>query len=475
MKDLFDIAVIGSGPGGYRAAVLAALRGQRVAIVEKGEWGGCCLNRGCVPKKDWHYSARLIAASRSFATRGISGRFDVDLAQAWNHQKAVVRRVQESYLDYMKRLGVATFHGIATLESSHSLRIRAPTDEYLIEAKNTIIATGSRPSIPSEFKPLSRRVLTTDMLFDASPPPGRRVAVIGGGFIGAEFAFILAMFGLEVQWIVRRAPLARTLFSAQALNTLKQAMLSYGVEPIENAVIERCEQNRDGVSVLLSGGRRFATDWLLLGTGRVPVTDELALEKVGVKLDERGFIQVNDWLQTTAPNIYAIGDCISDHMTANHAMADAGVVVHNILAGSARDAWRQRDVLWVPEVIYSAVEMARIGLNEDLAEESGLEPAVGFAAFDTSPCALGQDDARGFVRLIADLDSGALLGGEVVGSEAGELIHILSLAPDHATALHWLARAKVNHPARAEEFVNAAETLASKWGLQSRVFGTAGP
>lgn len=474
MNSAFDIAVIGSGPGGYRAAVLAALRGQRVAIVEKGEWGGCCLNRGCVPKKDWHYSASLVAASRGFNARGISGRFDVDLIQAWEHQKAVVRKVQESYLDYMKRLGIVAFRGTATFESPHSLRIRAEGCENRIEAAHIIIATGSRPRIPGKIKPVAQRILTTDMLFDEHPPAGRRVAVIGGGVVGAEFAFILAMFAHEVKWIVRRAPLARTLFSAQALNTLKAALRDCGVEPVETSGIERCELKEDGVSVVLDADRQYGVDWVLLGTGRTPVTEDLALDSIGIMRDDNGFVQVNAWLQTTVPNVYAIGDCISDHMTANHAMADASTAVQNILAGDARDVWRKRDPLWVPEVIYSAVELARIGLNEDLAEDAGLEPAVGFAAFESSPSALGQDDSRGFVRLVGDLDSGNLLGGEVVGSEAGELIHILSLAPDRATALNWLARATVNHPARAEEFVNAAETLASKWGLQDRVFGVTG-
>jgi len=470
VSDVFDIAVIGSGPGGYRAAVLAALRGKRVAIVEKQDWGGCCLNRGCVPKKDWHHSASIVAASRSFAKRGITGHLEVNLAQAWEHQKAVVRKVQESYLDFMKRLGIVAHSGAASFESPHSLRIRAEGGDNRLEAAHVIVATGSTPRIPAGLAPIAQRILTTDMLFDGRPPPGRRVAVIGGGVIGAEFAFILTMFGREVHWVTRRAPLVRTLFSAQALSTLKAALRDCGVEPIQGADVASCELRDGGLMLALDSGRQLAVDWILLGTGRVPFTEGLGLDVVGVQLDDHGFLRVNEWLQTSLPHVYGIGDCISDRMTANQAMADAAVAIQNIVAGDARDAWRRRDPLWVPEVIYSAVELARIGLNEDLAEDSGLEPAVGFAAFENSPCALGQDDARGFVRLISDMDEGTFLGGEVVGREAGELIHILSLVPDRATALRWLARTWVNHPTRAEEFVNATETLASKWGLSERVF-----
>lgn len=471
MTEAFDIAVIGSGPGGYRAAVLGALRGKRVAIVEKQDWGGCCLNRGCVPKKDWYHSARLIAASRTFTGRGISGGLTVDLMRAWEHQETVVRMVQDSYLDYMKRLGISMYSGTARFASSHALDILAGAGCERLQAAHVIIATGSEPAAPAGLVPQDRRILTSDMLFDDPPPPGRRVAVIGGGLIGAEFAFILSMLGLQVHWITRRLPLSRTRFSPPALTALKEALGDCGIEPLEGTSVTGSEVRNGDLVLRLAGGRELTVDWALLGTGRAPFTDGLALDAVGIELDDRGFVHVNEWLQTSLPHVYAVGDCVSEHMTANQALADAAVAVQNIVSGSSLQARRRRDVLWVPEVVYSALELARIGLNEDLAEDAGLEPAVGFAAFEKSPCALGQDDTRGFVRLIGELDSGALLGAEVVGSEAGELIHMLALAPDHASALSLLAHAWVNHPTRAEEFVNAAETLASKWGLADQIFG----
>ena len=472
MTQSFDIAVIGSGPGGYRAAVLGALRERRVVVVEKQDWGGCCLNRGCVPKKDWYHSARLVAASREFPGRGISGGLAVDLGRAWEHQEAVVRRVQDSYLDYMKRLGISMLSGTASFASAHELDIQSGTARNRIQAANVIIATGSQPAPTPGLAPQPKRILTTDMLFDEPPPPGRRVAVIGGGLIGAEFAFILSMLGLEVRWVTRRSPLARTRFSPQALTLLKDALRAYGIEPLEGVSVTGSSLRNDELVLALTEGHELAVDWALLGTGRIPFTDGLALDAVGIALDERGYVRVNERLQTNLPHVYAVGDCVSEHMTANQAIADAAVAVQNIIAGDSPPVQCRRDVEWVPEVIYSAVELARLGLNEDLAEDAGLEPAVGFAAFENSPCALGQDDARGFVRLIADLDSGALLGAEVAGAQAGELIHLLELVPDHASALAHLAHMSVNHPSRAEEFVNAAETLASKWGLGSRIFST---
>lgn len=469
MTDAFDLAVIGSGPGGYRAAVLAALRGLSIAIVEKDDWGGCCLNRGCVPKKDWYHTARLVAANRHFAGRGIEGTLRADMSRAWNHQEQVVEKVRGSYLDYMKHLGVRAVRGSARFIDRETLEITGGDgDIRRIGARHCIIATGAAPFVPPPFRTVPGKVLTTDMLFDAPPPEGRRVAVIGNGVVATEFAFIFAMLGKEVVWLSRSAALRRIPFSRQAMNTLQAAFEEHGIEHRRGVHFDTIHTGDDGVAITLDGGESVQVDWVCLGTGRVPRTEDLDPAAAGVTVDEDGFIRRNGHLQTDAQNIYAIGDVAGPWMTANHALADATVAVHNILTGNTRT----QDPRQVPVVVYSAAEMARLGMDEDMAEDEGLEPAVGFAAFETSPCALGQDDTAGFVRLIGDMDSGALLGGEIVGSDAGELIHLLSLAPDRASALHWIAGGVFNHPARAEEILNATETLANKWGLTDHVFGT---
>lgn len=463
----FDLIVIGSGPGGYRAAVLAALRGQRVAIVEKADWGGCCLNRGCVPKKDWHHSAKLIAASRHLRERGIDGALSANLQRAWAHQERVVQTVQDSYVDYMKRLGISAIRGQARFTGPASIVVEADGKSTSIEAEHFVVATGSTAHVPAPFTPMPGRVLTTDMLFDAPPPNGKRVAVIGSGIVGTEFAFILAMLGCDVVWLAQRAPLSRTLFSAQALGTLKTALNDVGVATRTGVRVSSVETGEAGVRLVLSDNTAEEVDWILLGTGRRPYVEGLDLAQAGIETNVQGFVRVDAHMRTSNPAVYAIGDCVSEHMTANQALRGAAVAVDNII-----DGHRERhDPLWVPEVVYSAVELARIGLNEDLAEDGDHEPAVGFAAFETSPRALGQDETRGFVRLLADMDDGLLLGGEVVGDEAGELIHLLALAPDRAAALRWLAHGAFNHPARAEEFQNATETLATKWNLGEAVFG----
>lgn len=460
----FDLAVIGSGPGGYRAAVLGALRGLKVAIIDKGEWGGCCLNRGCVPKKAWYQSARLVAAGSGLAARGVEGTLHGNLGQAWRHQRAVVLGVRESYVDYLKRLGVTMLHGEARFVDSSRLLV-AGTQQ--IFASNTIIATGSTPFVPANLALCRERVLTTDDLFDHGVPAGKRVAVIGSGVIGTEFAFILSMLGLQVAWLMQNSPLARSRFSVPARKVLLEALAGYGISARTASRVAHAAIGPDGVELTLSGASRETVDWVLLGAGRIPHTSGLDLAAAGIEVDVDGFIRVDNYQQTAAQAVYAIGDVANRTMTSNHALAEAAVAVGNIIAPRSC----RRDSRAVPEVIYSALELARIGLNEDQAESLGLEPATGFSAFAANPAALGQDDARGFVRIIADIDTGRLLGAEIAGSEASELIHMTGLDFGSDDSLKRLAGMAYNHPTRAEEILNATETLAAKWGLQSEIFG----
>lgn len=452
----FDLAIIGSGPGGYRAAVLASLHGLSVAIIEKAQWGGCCLNRGCVPKKDWHHSAKLLAASRKFSKRGIRGSLTPDFAAAWAHQREVVETVRDSYVDYMKRLGIQALTGTARFVDSHTLAI----GQTQVKARHIIIATGSAPYIPDGYS-LSQRVFSSDELFDRPPPTALHIGIVGRGVIATEFAFILTELGHRVEWYAGGSPLRRSQFSQPALKLLDEALKAAGVSARTERPRAARATNKD-VEVELETGNEHV-DWLLLATGRKPHTADLALDAVGIETDGQEFIATNRWLETSLPHVYAIGDVANPAMTANHALAEASLAVANVV--KPRSA--ERDPRRVPEAVYSALELARVGRNEDQAEDEGLEPAVGFAAFETNPCALGQDAREGFVRLIADLDEAVLLGGEIVGDESAELIHLVAERIDDPHGLHGLAHAFYNHPARNEELLNATETLAAKWGLKT--------
>lgn len=462
MVSSFDIIIIGSGPGGYRAATYGALRGFKIAIVEKELWGGCCLNRGCVPKKAWHTTAKTVQQSKQFAKRGLHGALWANLGAAWAHQHDMVTTVRESYLSYMKRLGVKRFEGIGRLANADAVIVEAENGRVTtLNARHIILATGASAYAPDGLTPTAGKILTTDMLFDSPPPPGDRVGVVGGGVVGTEFAFILQQFGLKISWLSTSAPLARSDFSVAAKEKLHKTLKDLDLTP--NIVKGKLSAsiNDYHVSIKLGHKTLAEVDWILLGTGRKPNTRDIGLENLQLDVDAQGFITRNDYLQTKIPTIYAIGDCANPMMTANHALAEATTAINNI----AQDTPTAHSPTWIPQAIYSAVEMARIGLNEDQAEDANIETALGFAAFETSPAALGQFDSDGFVRLIADTDSKTLVGAEIVGDQASELIHAVLQQNSEAPALGALLQRAYNHPSRAEEILNATETMLSKWKL----------
>ncbi len=453
----FDLVVIGSGPGGYRAAVLAATRGLSVAIVEKDAWGGACLNRGCVPKKAWYQTARLLRSAQRFAGRGVAGSLRPDLAGAWRQQREIVQAVRASYLDYLERLGVARRAGSARFVAADRIEVGGET----LVAGHFVLASGSRPFLPPALRTASR-VLTTDELFEKPLPSGRRVALLGSGAVGVEMAFILSALGLEVVWLTGREPLSGARFSEPGKKRLRQALAVHGIAPRTRSRPVGCLEHGGALELRLSDGVEHV-DWLLAGTGRIPNTDGMGLESAGVALTDEGFVRVDDAQRTSNARIFAIGDCANPAMTANHALAEASVAV----AGLTRPGTAPAPRPWVPEVIYSALELARIGATEDELEEAGREYAVGFSAFAANPAALGEGDTEGYVRLLVDSESGALLGCEIAGAHAGELVHLARPGASGETLLARLARERFNHPSRAEELLNAAEGMVGRWALDT--------
>ena len=462
-RDTFDLIVIGSGPGGYKTAVTAAHLGARVALIEKSRPGGTCLNQGCIPKKALIYLASLIEDVNSLQGRGLKGTTQGDFAGAWRHKEEVIADIRSHFPLWLRQLGVNMFNGEARFIDSRSVQVTGDDETQTLHAERIIIATGSRPRPHPVCRHDGEAIIDSAdfMRIEDNLPP--RLLIIGGGAIGVELGYLSHQFGSKVT-IVEQGPrlLNKTEIPLRASNMLQRKFARLGIGCKLQCTAEQCTQNGNSVQVTFSDGSTGEYDRVLVAIGREPRTNELDLERAGIRLDEHGFIPTNEFLETSVQGIYAVGDVKEGPMTANAALHDAKIAATNAINGNE---WA-RNYRRVPVVIDTALEIAAVGLSEDMAETAGFEPDVARANYAGSAKALGRHDAEGFVEVVHDEETGQMLGGCIVGPEAGEQIQMLTAACQSPRGLWFLKDISYSHPSWCEELENAVDPYTAEF-LQS--------
>lgn len=475
----FDLIVIGSGPGGYKAAITAAHLGARVALVEKGLPGGTCLNQGCIPKKTLIHLALLIEDVAELQGRGLVGKVSGDFAGAMAHKNAVVAGIRDNFNVWLKRLGVQVYHGEASFLSGCEVLVRPNsnaadlpanlpgkengeplTEDLRLQAKRIIIATGGAPRELDGCPSDGRHILNSrDFMFKLNRVP-ETVLCVGGGAIGVELGFLLHQFGARV-CIAEQGQrlLDQPQISARASNILERKFKRIGIEVRKGLTISSSRLVSDGVEITFSDGRRDTYHKVLVAVGRKPLSSGLGLEQIGVETDAEGFIRVSEYLETSVPGIYAIGDVKGGPMTANAALHDAKVAAANAISGNLLHPNYHK----VPVVINSAFEIAAVGLTEDQAEAAGFEPDVARASFGGSGKARAHHDFEGFIEVVHDEQSGQLLGGCIVGPEAGEQIHMMTAACQSERGLWFFKDLSYSHPSWCEEMETAIDPYTSAY------------
>jgi dihydrolipoamide dehydrogenase len=453
----FDLVVIGSGPGGYKAAITAAHLGARVALVEKGPPGGTCLNQGCIPKKTLMYLAGLIEDLNALNGRGLTGNTQGDFPAALHHKDQVVSDMRNSFPLWLRRLGVRLFHGQASLMGSNTIRITDPAGDAkpsVISAKRVVLATGARPRALTECPVDGRNIIDSrDFMLRQDFLP-RSILCVGGGAIGVEFAYLLRQFGAEVTIVEQSNQLLESYcLPERAGRLLEKKFARLGVTVRTGTTVSTTELTGDGVHVKLTDGSEANYDQVLVAVGRAPNTSGLNLDKVGIELDDHGFVRTNEFLETSVKGIYAVGDVKTGPMTANAALHDGKVAGTNAILGPTMG----RNYHRVPLVIDSALEIAAVGLSEDSADDAGFEPDAARANYSGSAKALGRNDAEGFVEVVHDEETGQMLGGCIVGPEAGEQIQMLTAACQSPRGLWFLKDINYSHPSWCEELENAVD------------------
>ena len=373
----FDIAIIGGGPGGYTAAIRAAQQGACVCLIEKGAIGGTCLHRGCIPTKAFFSTARLLDMVRDSAIHGIHVeglRFEVETAI--QRKNAVVKKLESGIEKLLSGNKVEVFRGLATLEGGNRIRIQQGTVTGHIQARNIILAPGSRPVTLKAFPVDGKNILTSDefLAMDSFP---ESLIIIGGGYIGCELAGIAAVFGTKVVLVEKLTELLASS-DRQAVKEVEKQLTEKGVDIRKGIEISLQEVAAGKVCLSLPGDEVLEAQMVLCALGRRPNTENLGLEKAGVRL-ENGAIEVDSRMRTSVANIFAIGDVTNKIQLAHVASYQAEIAVNNALGGSAEADYRV-----IPSAIFTFPEIGQVGLNERQCNESGREFQTGWFPFQAS-------------------------------------------------------------------------------------------
>src|SRR5437899_530478 len=447
MGRAFDVVGIGGGPGGYVGALRAAQLGARTAIVEKDRMGGTCLVRGCIPTKALLQSSELYTLARAGEPFGlVADKIAFDWSAAQKRKTSVVDQLVKGVEGLLKAGGVSSFKGAARLVGEGVVDVGGDH----LQAKDIVIATGS--AIARIPLPGADLTIDSDQILELKEVP-RRLAVIGGGVVGMEFAAMFAALGSKVT-VLEMLPQVLAMVDADLVNVYTKHLAGLGGEVHTNSKVSKVVKQNGGLQVQFSTGAEGGAadaDQVLLAVGRVPYTDGLDAEKAGVKLD-RYRVVVDEHLHTDADGIWAIGDVIGGIMLAHVASYEGVCAVENITGHASRTP----DYHAAPNCVYTDPEIAHVGLGEKEAKEKGLDIKVGKFPFVASGRALTLGQSEGFAKVIADAGSGKILGAHIIGPRATDLIAEATLAIQNGLTMDQLDLTIHAHPTLPESLMEAA-------------------
>ncbi|SFL57199.1 dihydrolipoyl dehydrogenase [Salibacterium qingdaonense] len=449
-----DTLIIGSGPGGYVAAIRAAQMGQSVTIVEKDNLGGVCLNVGCVPSKALIQAGHRYHEAQSGDDMGITAEnVSVDFSKVQEWKSSVVQKLTGGVDGLLKSNKVNIVRGEAYFSDRDSVKVS--TDEYNSQTykfKNCIVATGSRPIELPNFKYSSRVIDSTGALSLEDIP--QKLVVIGGGYIGIELAGAYANLGTEVT-VLEGEERILTGFEKQMAQLVNKRLKNNNVTIETKAFAQSVEESEDGVHVTaeVNGEEKsYDADYVLVSVGRKPNSDELGLEQIGVEIDDKGLIKVDEQCRSTNKQIYAIGDIVPGAPLAHKASYE-GKVAAEAISGEAAAV----DYLAMPMVVFSDPELASVGYTEQEAKDAGYDVTAAKFPFQANGRALSLNDSEGFMKLVTRKDDGLVIGAQIAGPNASDMIAEAGLAIEGGMTAEDLAMTIHAHPTLGEITMETAE------------------
>ncbi|AXO61713.1 glutathione-disulfide reductase [Ectopseudomonas oleovorans] len=440
----FDLFVIGAGSGGVRAARFAAGFGARVAVAESRYLGGTCVNVGCVPKKLLVYGAHFAEDFEQASGFGWSlGEANFDWATLIANKNREIERLNGIYRNLLTNSGVSLFEGHARIVDAHTVEVNGQRHS----TERILIATGGWPQIPDI--PGREHAISSNEAFFLKQLP-KRVLVVGGGYIAVEFASIFHGLGATTS-LLYRGDLFLRGFDGAVREHLRDELSKKGLDLQFNADIASIERQADGsLAATLKDGRVLEADCVFYATGRRPMLDNLGLENVEVKLDKRGYVEVDDLFQTSTPSILALGDVIGRVQLTPVALAEGMAVARRLFKP---EEYRPLDYSMIPTAVFSLPNIGTVGLSEEQAIAAGHKVKIFESRFRPMKLTLTENPERTLMKLVVDADSDRVLGCHMVGPEAGEIVQGLAVALKAGATKQIFDETIGVHPSAAEEFV----------------------
>jgi dihydrolipoamide dehydrogenase len=448
-----DTLVVGAGPGGYVAAIRAAQLGQKVTIVDKGTLGGVCLNVGCIPSKALIEAGHSVEKAQGNEALGIkTEKVSVDFEKVQEWKASVVNKLTSGVESLLKGNKVDIVKGEVYFVDQNPVKVMDEKTSQTYTFKNCIIATGSSPIEIPTFK-FSDRVLDSTGALNLKEIP-KKMVVIGAGYVGSELGSAYANFGTEVVFLEGAKDILSG-FEKQMTQLVKKRLKNKGATIVTEAMAKGVEETKDGVKVTYEVGGKEETveaDYVLVTVGRRPNTREIGLEQVGIEVDERGLIKVDKQCRTNKSNIYAIGDIVAGAPLAHKASYE-GKIAAEAISGEKSEV----DYIGMPAVAFVEPELASVGLTEKEAKDAGYNVKVAKFPFGANGRALSLNATDGFLKLVTRKEDGLVLGGQVAGPNASDMISEIGLAVEAGMTAEDIALTIHAHPTLGEITMEAAE------------------
>ncbi len=455
MAEELDLVILGSGPGGYVAAVRAAQWGLRTVIVEKENWlGGTCLNVGCIPTKALLFNAEVYDFVRHAKEFGIEcGEPTANWEAVRARQQKIVLKHNKGVEYLLKKHKIETVRGYGRLLGKGRIGVESASGNRELLARNIILATGSEARIPPGMEPDGERVLTNREILETKSIP-KSLIIIGAGAVGVEFGSVYRRFGTEVT-IIEMLPRILPLADEEVSKELERALKKQGMQFLTGAKVEKLNRHKDGVEVEISQGEKKQTlraEQVLVAVGRKPNTENVGLEKTKAEV-ERGFVKTDGYMATAEPGLYAIGDIVAGAPQLAHAASMEGIVAVGRMCERPVPPMNFRQI---PDAVYCDPQVASVGLSEAKARELGHDVKIGRFPFKANSKASVLGAEEGFVKLVCDKKYGEILGAHMIGSGVTELIGEMTMAIRMEATLEDLQYTVHAHPTLSEAILDAA-------------------